>query len=93
MFTLFLARPIAVFVALAGTSVGGAEKAFMAWFGPRGVATMTFSLIVLGAGLGAGQEIFNLAALTVFVSIVVARPDRHAGGELARGPRGGAGGG
>ncbi len=71
IFTLFLARPIAVFVALAGTSVGGAEKAFMAWFGPRGVATMTFSLIVLGAGLGAGQEIFNLAALTVFVSIVV----------------------
>ena len=58
-------------VALAGSSRRRRRAAFMAWFGPKGVATMTFSLFVLGAGLPAGEEIFNLAALTVFVSIVV----------------------
>ena len=49
-FTLLVARPIAVFTALAGTrQVDTAEKAFMAWFGPKGVATMTFALLVLGS--------------------------------------------
>ena len=50
MFTLLVARPVAVFVALAGSAqVDTAEKAFMAWFGPKGVATMTFALFVLGS--------------------------------------------
>ena len=70
-FTLLVARPAAIAVALAGTGVGNAAKAFMAWFGPKGVATMTFSLLVLAEGVPAGEQIFNLAALTVFVSIVV----------------------
>ena len=40
----------------------------MAWFGPKGVATMTFSLLVLGEGIPDGERIFNLAALCVFAS-------------------------
>ena len=39
----------------------------MAWFGPKGVATMTFSLLVLADGF---PRIFNLAALCVFTSIL-----------------------
>lgn len=69
-FTLLVARPVAVSVALAGTRTDAGTRAFMAWFGPKGVATMTFSLIVLSEPLGAGPEIFNLAALVVFCSIV-----------------------
>jgi NhaP-type Na+/H+ and K+/H+ antiporter len=69
-FTLLVARPAAIAVALAGTRVDIATKGFMAWFGPKGVATMTFSLLVLAEGVPAGEQIFNLAALTVFVSIV-----------------------
>ena len=70
-FTLVVARPVAVFAALAGTRVDNATKAFMAWFGPKGVATMTFSLLVLAEGIQSGERIFNLAALTVFCSILV----------------------
>ena len=69
-FTLLAARPIAVFVSLAGTRVDLATKGFMAWFGPKGVATATFALIVLGMGLAEGERIFNLAALAVFTSII-----------------------
>jgi NhaP-type Na+/H+ and K+/H+ antiporter len=69
-FTLLVARPAAVFVSLAGTRLGTAVKAFMAWFGPKGVATMTFSLLVLSSGIAQGSRIFNIAALTVFVSII-----------------------
>jgi NhaP-type Na+/H+ or K+/H+ antiporter len=43
----------------------------MAWFGPKGVATMTFALLVLGRGIDDGGRIFNLAALTVLCSIIV----------------------
>ena len=44
----------------------------MAWFGPKGVATMTFSLLVLAdTGIAANERLFNLAALVVFVSIIV----------------------
>jgi NhaP-type Na+/H+ or K+/H+ antiporter len=43
----------------------------MGWFGPKGVATMTFSLLVLGEGVRSGSRIFDIAALAVFVSILV----------------------
>ncbi|MDQ6751063.1 MAG: cation:proton antiporter [Actinomycetota bacterium] len=70
-FTLLLARPVAVFAALSGTKVDTFTKGFMAWFGPKGVATMAFSLFVLGKAIPAGERIFNLAALVVFASIIV----------------------
>jgi sodium/hydrogen antiporter len=69
--TLLVARPVAVFTALAGTRTDTATRAFMSWFGPKGVATMTFSVLVLSERISAGSTIFNLAALTVFVSIIV----------------------
>jgi sodium/hydrogen antiporter len=69
-FTLLLARPIAIWISLAGEKVDTATKAFMAWFGPKGVATMTFSILILGQGIAAGERIFNLAALVVFCSII-----------------------
>jgi sodium/hydrogen antiporter len=68
--TLLLARTIAIWIALAGTGLDTATKGFMAWFGPKGVATMTFSLLVLGQAIADGERIFNLAALVVFCSIL-----------------------
>ncbi len=69
--TLLLARPVAIWISLAGTSVDTATKGFMAWFGPKGVATMTFSLLVLGEGVPDAGRIFNLAALCVFASVLL----------------------
>jgi NhaP-type Na+/H+ or K+/H+ antiporter len=68
--TLLVARPVAVAIALAGTRVSRAALAFMAWFGPKGVATMTFSLLVLGSDIARGERIFDIAALVVLCSIV-----------------------
>ncbi|HEX4733634.1 MAG TPA: cation:proton antiporter [Thermoleophilaceae bacterium] len=70
LFTLLLARPIAVLIALVRTRTDMPTRLFMGWFGPKGVATMTFSLLVLGQGIKAGDRIFNIAALAVFVSIL-----------------------
>jgi NhaP-type Na+/H+ or K+/H+ antiporter len=68
--TLLVARPVAIALALLGTRTDRATLGFMAWFGPKGVATMTFSLLVLAEGIGAGREIFGLAALVVVVSVI-----------------------
>jgi NhaP-type Na+/H+ or K+/H+ antiporter len=67
---LLVARPAAIWIALLGTRLPAAWIAFMAWFGPKGVATMTFSLLVLADDIAAGERIFNIAALCVFVSIL-----------------------
>jgi NhaP-type Na+/H+ or K+/H+ antiporter len=80
-FLFLIARPVSIFAALAGTRVDTATKAFMAWFGPKGVATMTFSLLVLSDGLPDGARIFNLAALAVFVSIIAHGLTDHPGAE------------
>jgi sodium/hydrogen antiporter len=68
--TLLVARPVAIFIALLGTKLPFYLQAFMAWFGPKGVATMTFSLLILGEGFAGSERLFNLAALCVFVSIL-----------------------
>lgn len=81
-FTLLAARPIAVFAALAGThQVDTAAKAFMAWFGPKGVATMTFSLLVLGSAVPEAERIFGIAALAVLTSVIAHGLSDHPGSE------------
>jgi NhaP-type Na+/H+ or K+/H+ antiporter len=81
-FTLLVARPVAVFAALTGsTQVDSAEKAFMAWFGPKGVATMAFALFVLGSGASDAERVFNIAALCVLVSIIAHGVTDHPGSE------------
>jgi sodium/hydrogen antiporter len=71
-FTLLVARPVALFAALAGsTQVSTRAKAFMSWFGPKGVATMTFALFVLGSTAPEAERIAGIAALVVFISVIV----------------------
>lgn len=78
---LLVARPIAIWVALVGVRppFDTQTKAFMAWFGPKGVATMTYSLFVLGEHVSGGQEIFDLAALVVLGSILLHGLTDHPG--------------
>ncbi len=66
-----LARPVAVFLALLGTRTDRATRLFMGWFGPKGVATMTFALLVLDQNIASGERIFDLVALVVFCSIIL----------------------
>jgi NhaP-type Na+/H+ or K+/H+ antiporter len=81
VFTLLAARPLAVFVALVGTRTDAATRGFMGWFGPKGVATMTFSLLVLSQGIAAGDRVFHVASLAVLVSIIAHGLSDHAGAE------------
>ena len=89
---LLVARPVALWIALIGTGISRAAVAFMAWFGPKGVATMTFSLLVLGSGIPGAERIFDIAALVVLCSIVAHGLTDTPGSEwMARQADGGAG--
>ena len=66
-----IARPLAVWIALLGTRTDAATRLFMGWFGPKGVASVTFALIVLDRQITDGVRIFDLTALVVFCSIIV----------------------
>ena len=46
-FALLVARPAAVMLSFLRTGIPRPQKLFMAWFGPKGVASMLFALFVL----------------------------------------------
>ena len=71
---LFVIRPALVMALFSRSSMSLRERAFVAWFGVRGVAAIYYSVVVLGAGVLATDEemtIFWTAAVCVIVSIVV----------------------
>ncbi len=71
---IFLIRPLAVAVSLVPSRLAWRERAFLAWFGVKGVASLNYAAIALGAGvLSASEEstLFWTVAVCVIVSIVV----------------------
>jgi NhaP-type Na+/H+ or K+/H+ antiporter len=69
LFTLLLARPVAVLISFLRTGIAPAEQLFMAWFGPKGVASMLFALLVLKSTVGDGGLIFDVASIAIVSSI------------------------
>jgi NhaP-type Na+/H+ or K+/H+ antiporter len=69
-FALLLARPVAVTAALVGTRLPRPQNLFIAWFGPKGVASMLFALLVLDATVAHGTLVFEVAAFVILSSIL-----------------------
>jgi NhaP-type Na+/H+ or K+/H+ antiporter len=44
--SLFFVRPIAIYISLLGSKTKPVTRLFMGWFGPRGLATALFALLV-----------------------------------------------
>lgn len=68
-FALLVARPAAVMLSFLRTGIPQSEKLFMAWFGPKGVASMLFALFVLKSQVGDGGLIFDVASIAIIASI------------------------
>jgi NhaP-type Na+/H+ or K+/H+ antiporter len=69
VFALLVARPLAVVISFVKTGIPRAEKLFMAWFGPKGVASMLFALFVLKSNVDDGGLIFDVASIAIIASI------------------------
>ncbi len=68
--SLTLVRMLPVFLSLAGMKLRTDEKLFMGWFGPRGLASIVFAVIVLNEHLPGGDTIAITAVCTIVLSIV-----------------------
>ncbi len=70
LFALLLARPAAVMLSFIHTGLPRPQKLFMAWFGPKGVASMLFALFVLKSQIDDNGLVFDIAAIAIICSIV-----------------------
>ena len=70
VFALVVARPVALLLSFLGTGISRAEQFFMAWFGPKGVASMLFALLVLKSTVPHRTLIFDVASIVIVASIV-----------------------
>ena len=68
--SLTVIRMLPVFLSLTGLKYRTDAKLFMGWFGPRGLATVVFVVIVFGESLPHGSTIVTVAMTTVLLSIV-----------------------
>lgn len=68
---LILARPAAIWLSFLGSGLSVREQAAVAWFGPKGFASVVYALIVLSSGIAASQQVFQIVAVTIVASILL----------------------
>jgi len=71
--SLTVIRMVPVAISLIGLRLRGATLAFMGWFGPRGLASVVFTLIALDEfeRSGAGATLVEVATWTILLSVVL----------------------
>ncbi len=70
LLSLTVVRMLPSYLSLAGSGLKPGSKLFLGWFGPRGLATVVFAIIVLEHHLPGGQTLALTAACTVTLSIL-----------------------
>lgn len=68
--SLTLIRIIPIFLSLTGSGEPVANKLFLGWFGPRGLASIVFAIIVLNTDLPGAKLIVMVVACTVILSLI-----------------------
>jgi len=71
LLSLTVVRMVPVALATLGTRSGAATVAFMGWFGPRGLASIVFAVIVVEENIPHAATIVDVTAVTVTASIVL----------------------
>jgi NhaP-type Na+/H+ or K+/H+ antiporter len=70
--TLTVMRMVPVALVLAGLGLAGTSKTFIGWFGPRGIASILYLVLVVDQeGFTAAGRITDIAAMTILLSILL----------------------
>lgn len=68
--SLTIIRMLPVFIALTGSGISTEGKLFIGWFGPRGLASIVFAVIVINSKLIEKDPIIMVVGCTIILSIV-----------------------
>jgi NhaP-type Na+/H+ or K+/H+ antiporter len=68
---LVLVRPAAMLASLAASGLPKDQRLVVAWFGPKGFASVVYGLLVLENGAAHSQEEFAIIAAAVALSVLV----------------------
>ncbi|WP_218135313.1 sodium:proton antiporter [Parasphingopyxis sp. CP4] len=70
--SLFIVRPLAIWLSLIGTDAAPATRLFFGWFGPRGLATALFALLIIPqVGEAWAEPILVIAINAVWISALL----------------------
>jgi len=68
--TLTVGRLVPVGLALLGSGTAPRTRLFIGWFGPRGLASIVFGLLLLEDEVPGAEQLFSVIAYTVLFSVV-----------------------
>ena len=71
LLSLTLLRMLPIYISLTGSRLDNESKLFLGWFGPRGLASIVFGVIVMNAELPGGNTIITVVAVTVTMSVLL----------------------
>lgn len=72
LLSLFVVRPLAIWLSLIGTDAAPITRLFFGWFGPRGLATALFALLVVEQiSHEYGEQILHIAVNAVWISALL----------------------
>ena len=67
---IFVARPLAIGLVLRRAAMSHAARAFIGWFGPRGLNSLLLALLVFENGVANGEFLLAVTGVVVTVSVV-----------------------
>jgi len=69
--SLTVIRMLPVFIALSGMGISTEAKLFTGWFGPRGLASIVFCVMILDTNLPNKELLAHVVVVTVLLSIIL----------------------
>ena len=70
MIVIFVARPLAIGIVLRKAAVSNKARAFIGWFGPRGLNSLLLALLVVEAGVANSEFLLAVVGVVVTVSVL-----------------------
>jgi NhaP-type Na+/H+ or K+/H+ antiporter len=67
---ILLARPVAISLVLRHASVSRHARAFIGWFGPRGLSSLLLALLMLEGGVPEAELLLAVVGVVVTVSVI-----------------------
>lgn len=71
LLVLAVARPIAIGIVLRHARISRQARMFIGWFGPRGLSSLLFGLLLVSNNVPGSEQILAAAGIVVIVSVIL----------------------